>query len=105
MNCFRFPNVINNSTIINTFNSDNSNIANINTQRRQSMTTITNKISKFTPIIKKPLVAGNTFFTVILYFYTVQFLHLNQFYGNKTFTKLVYQNQKTSSVSKRLSSR
>ena len=37
--------------IINTFNSDNSNIAKIKTQHSQIMTTITNRILKFEPMI------------------------------------------------------
>ena len=32
MNCIRFANVMNNTAIINTFNSDNINISNIKTQ-------------------------------------------------------------------------
>ena len=35
MHCFRFANVTNNTTIINTFNSDQSNITKIRTQDRQ----------------------------------------------------------------------
>ena len=55
---------MNNSTIINTFNNDNRNIGNIKTQYRQIMTTNTNRVSKFKPMIKKPIVAGTAFFTV-----------------------------------------
>ena len=56
---------MNNKTITNTFNTDNGNMANIKTQHRQIMTTITNKILKCKPIIKKPIVANYTFYTVI----------------------------------------
>ena len=67
MNCFRFANVMNSTNIINTFNSDNSNIANIKTKHRQIMTTITNRILKFKPMIKKPIVADDIFFTIITF--------------------------------------
>ena len=43
MNCITLANVMNNTTIINTFNSDNSNIANIKSHRQQIMTIITRK--------------------------------------------------------------
>ena len=61
-----------NTMIIDTFNRDNSNIAIIKT-RCQIMTAITNRILKFTPMIKKPIVAVNTLFTVL--FLQDQFLH------------------------------
>ena len=41
-----------NTTIINTFNSDNSNIAYINTEHCQIMTTIADRMLKFKPMIK-----------------------------------------------------
>ena len=44
MNWFRFDNIVNNATIINNFNSDNSKIANIKTKYHQIMTTIRNRI-------------------------------------------------------------
>ena len=53
MNSFRFLNVMKNTKIINTFNSGNSNITNIKMQHCQIMTTNTNKVLKFDPIIKK----------------------------------------------------
>ena len=61
MNCIRFGNAINNTMIINTFNSDNSNII-------KTMTTSSNhdnKILKFKPMIKKSIVVHYTFFTAI----------------------------------------
>ena len=59
---FRFGmNDMNNTTIINTFNSDNGSITKIKTQHCQIMTTITNL--KFKTMIKKPIVTNNTFFT------------------------------------------
>ena len=67
MNCFRFAKFMNNATIINTFNSDNSSIAKIKTQHRQIMTAIANGNLKFEPMITKQIVADNTFFTVITF--------------------------------------
>ena len=54
---------MNNTVIINTFDSDNSNIAYIKTQHRQTMATIAYRILKFEPMIKKSIVANQTFFT------------------------------------------
>ena len=67
MRRFRFANMKNNATIINTFNSDNDNIANIKTQHHQIMTTIANRILKFKIMINKPTVTDNTLFTVITF--------------------------------------
>ena len=47
---------MNNTTIINTFNNDNSNIIGINPKHCQIMTTVTDRIQKFKPMIKKPIV-------------------------------------------------
>ena len=58
---------MNNATIINTFNSDNSSIAKIKTQYHQIMTAITNGILKFEPMIAKQLVTDSTFVTVIAF--------------------------------------
>ena len=65
MSCYRFANTRNNTTIINAFNSDNNNIANIKTQNCQTITIITNRILKFKLRIKNWIVTKNTFFTVI----------------------------------------
>ena len=65
MNCFRLANVMNNTTVINTFNSDNSNIAYIKTQHCQIMATVTYMILKFEPMIEKSILTNYTFFTVI----------------------------------------
>ena len=48
---------MNNTTIINTFNSDNFNNANIKTQYCQIMATINNIFFKFKLMTKKPKVA------------------------------------------------
>ena len=53
--------------MINTFNSDNNNIANIKAQHQQTMTTIKNRFLKFEPMIKIPIVAGDSFFIVITF--------------------------------------
>ena len=67
MNCFRSANVMHNTAIINILNSDNSNVANINTQHCQMMTTIANRDLIFKPMIKVPIVANHTFFTIITF--------------------------------------
>ena len=51
-------NVMNNTRIINIFNSNNSNIAYNKTQNRQIMTTIVYIILKFESMIKKPIMAN-----------------------------------------------
>ena len=58
-----------NAMIINTFSSDNTNIARIKTLHCQIKTIITNKTVKFKPIIKKPVVTENTFFTLYCYYF------------------------------------
>ena len=67
MNCIGFANVMNNTIIINIFNSDNSNISKIKTQHHQIMTTITDRILKFKPMIKTSVVANYTSFTAITF--------------------------------------
>ena len=49
---------MNNTTIINTFNSDNSNITNINTKRLKIKTTITGIILKYKKMISKTVVTN-----------------------------------------------
>ena len=92
INCFGFANVMNNTIIINTFNSDNSNIANVKTEHHQIITTITNMILKSKPMIKEPIMAGNKLFAVITFSRINSF---NSFYHNVTFLRPIYQNQKT----------
>ena len=53
--------------ILNTFISDNSNIAYFKTQHHQIMARITYKILKFETMIKKPLVTNHAFFAVITF--------------------------------------
>ena len=67
MNCVRFVNVMNNTTIIKNFTRDNRNIADFKTQHGQIMTTIANGISKFETMIKISIVADNTFFTTVTF--------------------------------------
>ena len=52
--------------IINTFNSGNNGMANSKTHHRQFMTTITNRILKFEPMIKKPIAGNHTFLLLFL---------------------------------------
>ena len=56
---------MNNTTIIDIFNSGNSSIATIKTQDYQIMTIITNIILKFEPMIKIPLVTNHVDFLVV----------------------------------------
>ena len=81
----RFANVMSITTMINTLCSDNSNIANVvDTLPQQIMTTITNRILTFKPMIKKPLVINHTFFTATtfskfnfsFYIYSIATQHL-----------------------------
>ena len=55
---------MNNTTIIKTFNSDNSNIANINKKHQQIMTiiTITNIILQLETMIKKLIVTNHIYY-------------------------------------------
>ena len=53
MNHVRFAKVMNNTTIINSFNSDDSNITKIKMQHRQIVATITYRILKLGAMIKK----------------------------------------------------
>ena len=68
---------MNNTTIINTFHSDISNIAYIKTQNRQIMATIACRILKFKSVIKKPLVTNPTFFTSITLSRINSFAYIN----------------------------
>ena len=56
MNCFRFVDDIHNTTIINIFNSDNSNIASVKIKNCQIMAIITYMILKFEYAIKRPYI-------------------------------------------------
>ena len=58
---------MNNATIINFFNSDNNNIANIKTQHGQIIANTIDRILKFEPMIKKPIAANYKLFTVITF--------------------------------------
>ena len=68
MNWVRFANAINKRTGSNTFNSDNSNIANIKKQPCQIIKLhITHKILKIKPMVKTAIVANYTYFTCIAF--------------------------------------
>ena len=53
---------MNNTTIINIFNSDNNNITNIKTWHGQIIKTIVYIILKFKSMIKKPIVTNHVLF-------------------------------------------
>ena len=78
MNCVRFAKIINNTTITNIFNIENSDITKTKTQYYQIMTVISNKILIFKPLIKKPIATNRALFTVINFsdisIYCYQFL-------------------------------
>ena len=95
---------MNNETIINPFIIDDSNITNIKTRNCQIMRIITNIISKLIPMIKKPLVANHTFFTVIT-FKKINFFAYIKFIVTQHKTHLSKLDNYFSSVLKRLSSR
>ena len=61
----RLANVLNNTTISNTFSSNNNNVAYIKTEHRQIMVTISYRILKFEPMIKEAIVTNQAFFTAI----------------------------------------
>ena len=58
---------MNNTTVINTFNIDNSNISYIKIKHNQIMANIIYRILKLEPMIKKTIVTNHTFFTVITF--------------------------------------
>ena len=91
MNRIRFANIENNTIIINTCNSDNSNIATTKTQNRKIMTTITNRI--FKPMIKKRIGTNYTFFNVITFRNINSFAETNSMYSNDYKTN--FSNRKT----------
>ena len=63
--------------IINSFNRDNSNIANIKTQYCQIMATIPNIIFKFKITIKKRILANHVLFTVVTFSRISSFAKIN----------------------------
>ena len=66
-----------NRQIINIFKSDNSNITYIKTKYRQIMTTIAYRILKFESMIKKPIVKNHAFFTPITFSCNNPFAYIN----------------------------
>ena len=75
---------MNNTTIINIFNSDNNNITNIKTWHGQIIKTIVYIILKFKSLIKKPIVTNHVLFDGVT-FSNNWFLCLYQFYRNTAF--------------------
>lgn len=63
MNCFRIT--LENATIINIINNNNTNIAYIEKQHGQLMAIIAYRNLKLEPVIKKSVVTSHTFFTFI----------------------------------------
>ena len=66
-----------NTTTINIFKSDNSNIAYVKTYHCQFMTTIAYRILKFESMIKKLIVANHAFFTAITFSKINSFAYIN----------------------------
>ena len=58
---------MNNATIVNTFNCDNSDTAYIRTQNRQIIEAIATRILKVEPLIKKTILTNHSFFTLITF--------------------------------------
>ena len=68
---------MNNTRIINIFNSENSNIAYIKTQHCQIMTAIVYIILKLKSMIKKPIKANHAFFAVVTFSKITSFVCIN----------------------------
>ena len=81
---------MNNTAIINFFNSDisNSNVAYIKMQNCQIMATIAYRILKFESTIKKPIVANHAFFTSITFSRISSFTYINSVQDNLKFACL-----------------
>ena len=86
---------MNNKTIINIFNSDNSNIAYIKTQNCQIFITIAYRILKFEPMIKTPILANYEFYVIATFSRNNSFAYLNSIalkvlIFKKIFFKIIY---------------
>lgn len=81
--------MLNITTIINTFKSENNNIARIKTQHQQIIATIREKALEVKLMIKNLIVANHAFSTVAT-FKQDQFICLNQFYHNTIFVTPFY---------------
>lgn len=57
---------MNNAAIINSFNSDDNNVANINTEHKYIMTNITHRILKFESVMKRSVATNHTYFVVVI---------------------------------------
>ena len=66
-----------NTTIINIYDSNNSNITYINNKHCQIMTTIAYRIFKFESVIKKSIVTNHTFFAVVTFSKINSFAYIN----------------------------
>ena len=76
-NCFRFANVMINTTITNIFNSDNKNIAYIKTKHHLIMTASAYRTPKVETMFKKPIVTSHAFFTAITFSRINSFTYIN----------------------------
>ena len=65
--------------VINTFKSDNSNMAYINTKHCQIMTTITDRMQKLKLMIERPVVTDHTLFPVVTVTRINSFAYINSF--------------------------
>ena len=101
MNSIRFVEVMNNTTIINTLNSVNSNIAKIKAQYCQIMTTITNWFLEFKPMVKIPIVVKHSLLLLLFLAGSSQSYNISTFIRpihktkklirlKKMFTKIIY---------------
>ena len=70
---------MNNTTIINISNINNSNIAYMNTYHCQIMTTIAYRIVKYESRIKKAIMANHTFFAVVTFSRINPLAYINSF--------------------------
>ena len=68
---------MNNTTIINIFNSNNSNVDYIKTQNCQTMTTRPNRILKLESMINKSIVANHAFAPVVTFGKINFFVYVN----------------------------
>ena len=89
INCFRLANILNDATIINIFNSDNSNITRTKAQPYDIMTTITDRILKVKTMIEKLIITNNTSFIIITFSKISSFI-LSSFYRNAIIVRTIY---------------
>ena len=79
IDCFGSANVMNNTTIINIFNSDNTTVTYIDIKHCQIIATMTYIMLKIKRIIEKPIVLNHTFFAVATFTRMNSFAYINSF--------------------------